>query len=165
MSETTEIRERPLSRWVAVGAIVGGLGVILGAFGAHGIEDRLIAVHGTEPKTVAGFAMPAAHKYLRDYRTGAMYHLVHAAALVGVGLAGSLRPRPLFDLAGWSFLGGVLLFSGALYALAWTGVKAFGAVAPVGGTLLIVGWGAFVAGAWGRRPDGPTSRSGVADTR
>jgi uncharacterized membrane protein YgdD (TMEM256/DUF423 family) len=105
---------------IRIGAALGFLGVALGAFGAHGLRDRL------------------APGMLEVYRTGVLYHLLHAVALLAVGLGADrlARPRAVATL----FAAGVVIFSGSLYALALTGVGALGAVAPVGGLLLMAGW-------------------------
>jgi uncharacterized membrane protein YgdD (TMEM256/DUF423 family) len=105
---------------IRLGAALGFLGVALGAFGAHGLHDRI---------------SPA---MLEVYRTGVLYHLVHAVALLAVGLGAQrlARPRAVAAL----FTAGVVIFSGSLYALAVTGVGALGAITPLGGLLLMAGW-------------------------
>ena len=107
--------------------IAGALGlsaVALGAFGAHGLRARL------DP------AM------LEIYRTGALYHLIHALAVLAVALgADRLRRASLIVTL---FTAGVVVFSGSLYTLAITSVVQFGAVTPVGGVLLMAGWAAIV---------------------
>ncbi|HVZ73885.1 MAG TPA: DUF423 domain-containing protein [Polyangia bacterium] len=105
---------------IRLGAALGFLGVALGAFGAHGLKDRL------------GPGM------LDVYKTGVLYHLVHALAVLVVGLGAEkiARPRAVATL----FALGVLLFSGSLYALAITGVTTLGAITPLGGLLFMAGW-------------------------
>ena len=105
---------------LAVGALLAGLGVALGAFGAHGLEDRLA---------------PAAIAW---WQTAVEYQMWHALAMVALGL-GPLRARA----AAWLFAAGILLFSGSLYLMALTGTRALGMVTPVGGLLLIAGWAAL----------------------
>ena len=108
-----------------LGAIFGFLGVAAGAFGAHGLRGRLAA------------------DLLEVFETGARYQLIHALALVGVGLArGRFAARPL-AIAGASFAIGIVLFSGSLYALALSGVRLWGAVTPLGGVGFLVGWTAL----------------------
>jgi uncharacterized membrane protein YgdD (TMEM256/DUF423 family) len=101
-------------------AALGFLGVALGAFGAHGLRDRL------------------APQMLEVYRTGVLYHLIHALALlaVAVGADRIARPRAVAAL----FTAGVALFSGSLYALALTGMRGLGAITPLGGLLFMAGW-------------------------
>ena len=109
--------------WIRIGAVIGGLGVIAGAFGAHGLEGKLDS------------------RALEVFETAAKYQMYHAPALLAVGLL-TLQGRRgrMLDLAGWSFLVGVLIFSGTLYALAFTGIRWLGAITPIGGLGLIAGW-------------------------
>ena len=106
--------------WVVVGAVWGFLGVALGAFGAHGLKAR------------------ASEQALAWWQTGALYHLVHALAIVAVGLLKAQTGRG--DGAGWAFLLGCLLFSGTLYAMALGGPRWLGAVTPLGGLGMLAGW-------------------------
>ena len=105
---------------VRLAAVLGFLGVVLGAFGAHGLRDRI----GPE--------------MLEVYRTGVLYHLLHAVALLAVALGAERLARPRAVAALWT--AGIVIFSGSLYALAITGATALGAVAPLGGLLLMAGW-------------------------
>ena len=107
--------------------LAGALGfsaVAFGAFGAHGLRGRL---------------SPA---MLDVYRTGALYHLVHAVAALAVALAGERLRRGRLILT--LFTTGIVVFAGSLYALAITGIGVLGAVTPLGGLLLLAAW-AFVA--------------------
>lgn len=112
-------------RFVLIGAVCGFLAVALGAFAAHGLREQL------DPGL------------LQAFRTGVDYQATHALALVLVGLLGRDGRRPLLAVAGWSFAGGILLFSGSLYLLALSGVRWLGAVTPFGGVAFLVGWGAL----------------------
>ena len=108
-------------------AMAGTLGltaVMLGAFGAHGLRDRL------------GAAM------IEVYRTGVLYHLVHALAVLAVALGADRLRRP--RLVAGLFCAGIVVFSGTLYLLAITGMTWLGAVTPVGGLLLMAGWAAVL---------------------
>ena len=102
-------------------ALLGALGVVAGAFGAHALR---------------GHFDPAA---LAVFETAARYHLLHALAAVFAADRGE-RGAPSARLAAALLLVGVALFSGSLYALALTGVRAWGAVTPLGGVALIGGW-------------------------
>lgn len=135
--------------WVVTGAIVAGLAVVLGAFGAHGAEAVLLEVHqSAEPKTIAGMDVPASYKYLQDYRTAAAYQMTHAVAIILVGLLGRRGKARIFGhAAAGCFLAGILLFCGSLYVIALTGLTWFGRVAPIGGLLFIVGWLLFATAA------------------
>ena len=122
------------NRWLAAGAILAGIGVAAGAFGAHALGDRL-------PPDL-----------LDVFETGVRYHLVHALALLVVGLALELRPHRLWDAAGWLFSGGILVFAGSLYALALTGVRWLGAITPIGGVCFLAGWVVVALAALRSRP-------------
>ncbi|MGQ4277095.1 DUF423 domain-containing protein [Pseudidiomarina sp. E22-M8] len=106
-----------------LGAINMALGVILGAFGAHGLKDKL------SPEMLAVF------------QTGVQYQIYHALGLLLV--AALLLPYPQatgLRTGGWLLLAGIILFSGSLYLLALTGAKFFGPVTPIGGVCFIIGW-------------------------
>ena len=112
--------------------------MIAGAFGAHGLEGKLDS---------KGFEV---------FETAARYQMYHAPALLAVGLLGLLgRGGGAVNLAGWSFLVGVLVFSGTLYGLAFGGPRWLGAITPLGGLGLILGWFAL-AFAGGRPTSSPT---------
>lgn len=116
---------------LAAAALLLALGVVLGAFGAHGLKTRL------DPPLLA------------VWQTAVQYHLVHGLGMLLVGIAAGGAAR--YRLAVWSaaLLGaGILLFSGSLYLLALTGQGALGAVAPLGGACFILGWLLFAAAAW-----------------
>lgn len=117
--------------------------VVLGAFGAHGIEGRLKTLYGDEVKTVAGHEMPATYKYLRDFNTAAEYHMTHALGLLALGLASGTQPRKIHRISAWCFIGGIVVFSGSLYVLVLTGQRWLGAITPIGGVLMIAAWIAF----------------------
>lgn len=120
---TSEVTSNAGARALVRAACVAmALGVGLGAFGAHGLRDRL------------------APDLLAIYETGVRYHLVHGlAALVAALAPGGLDPRRS-RRAGWGFVLGIGLFSGSLYVLALTGVRWLGAVTPLGGVTWIAAW-------------------------
>ena len=120
--------------FLGVGAVSAGLAVALGAFAAHGLRARL---------------SPEA---LQTFETGARYHMYHALALLAVAWALTRWPGPAVHAAGWLFIAGTVLFSGSLYLLATTGVRALGAITPLGGFAFILGWLALAWGAWSARP-------------
>ena len=116
------------SRLLRLGAILGGIGVALGAFGAHGLRSVVT------PDRLAVF------------ETGVRYQLVHALAIIAAAWAAHAVPETRAPrLAGALFAAGVVLFSGSLYALVGTGVTAWGAVTPLGGVAFIAGWIALAA--------------------
>ncbi|GAE26836.1 hypothetical protein JCM9140_2940 [Halalkalibacter wakoensis JCM 9140] len=108
--------------FILIGSIIMGLSVAIGAFGAHGLEPRL-----TE-------------RMMKNYQTGVQYHMVHGLAILAVGIIALKYQLPGLNGAGWSFLIGILLFSGSLYAMALTGITKLGAITPIGGLAFIVGW-------------------------
>lgn len=128
------------SWWFVLGAVLGGLAVVTGAFGAHGLPAHLQALYAGEMKLVNGEEVLAWKKYLADFKTAAEYQMYHAAALCLVGLLGAPRCERSRRIAGWSFLLGTVLFSGSLYALVLTKQTWLGAITPIGGTLFIIGW-------------------------
>ena len=139
----------PSSRfWLVSGSILAGLAVVLGALAAHGLDGYLQSIYSaTDMRTVAGFSVPAAWKYLQDFKTAAEYQLAHSLALLVVGLLARDGSRRSLAIAGWSFLGGIALFSGSLYVLAVTGIKVLGAITPIGGVLFLIGWSSLAVAA------------------
>ena len=109
--------------WVRWGSLVMLLGVALGAFGAHGLNERL---------------SPDAKQL---YHTAVFYHLIHGLGLLCVGWLVTIKPMDaMVRYAGWAFVSGIFLFSGSLYLLSLTGVKKLGMITPLGGVALLVGW-------------------------
>ncbi len=112
-------------------SVFGGLAVALGAFGAHALRARLTA------------------SLLETFETGVRYHFYHAIALVLVVVALDRWPKSnLPTLAGWLFVIGIVIFSGSLYALAFTGIRWLGAITPIGGVAFIAGWVCLALAAW-----------------
>ena len=107
------------------GALFGLLGVALGAFGAHGLKDRLTPGE------------------LTVLETGVRYQMYHALAILLVAVLLSRGPSQGQTVAGWAYLVGILVFSGSLYLMVLTGHRWLGAVTPVGGLAFLVGWGAL----------------------
>ena len=116
--------ERSPMNWSAIAAVLLALAVGLGAFGAHGLRDRF-----------------------DEYRMGVwekavFYHFVHALGMLIVSViarAGALSKSGA-EWVCWLLLAGMLIFSGSLYVLAWSGVRMLGAITPVGGTAFILAW-------------------------
>jgi uncharacterized membrane protein YgdD (TMEM256/DUF423 family) len=119
--------------WLAAASVGGFMSVAAGAAAAH---------------LAGGAARPA-----ELLRTGALYGLAHAAALLAVAALAGRNDRPgiLLIIAGWSFVAGLFLFSLSLFALALTGYAGFGLVTPFGGAALLAGWAALGLHAWRRR--------------
>jgi len=112
--------------FLLLGALAGFTGVALGAFGAHALRARL------SPEMLAVF------------ETGVRYQMYHAAAILVVALAMARSSGWLMSAAGWSFVVGIVLFSGSLYLLAWTGTTRFGMITPIGGLAFLAGWTCLV---------------------
>jgi uncharacterized membrane protein YgdD (TMEM256/DUF423 family) len=111
-------------RFAVLGAVSGFIAVAAGAFGAHGLKQRLDA------------------DLLAIFETGVRYQMFHALALFAVAwlcTRGEAAAR-WAGRAGWAFTGGTLVFSGTLYVLAISGVKWLGAITPLGGLALLAGW-------------------------
>jgi len=106
---------------IAVGAINGGIAVAAGAFGAHGLRDK-ISQHSLEV-----------------YETAVRYQMFHALAMILCAVVATSGART----AGWLFQAGIILFSGSLYLLALTETKWLGAITPVGGLSFLAGWAAL----------------------
>lgn len=105
------------------GSVLGLLGVAIGAFGAHALKGMLEAAGRAD-----------------TFETGVRYLFYHAIALVLVGILSKEFPGNTIYWSGNTFLLGTLIFSGSLFLICFTGINVFGAVAPIGGTLLIIGW-------------------------
>jgi len=130
--------------WLRVGALMGFLAVVFGAFAAHGLEKPLLKLYGEQTKEVLGTEIPAAHKYIADFKTAAEYQMYHALAILAVALLPASVSRRNVNIAGWSFLLGIVLFSGSLYVLVLTGQTKLGMITPIGGVFFLIGWVAFI---------------------
>lgn len=116
--------------FLVLGALTAGMAVALGAFAAHGL-----APHVTPER-------------LQTFETGVRYQMYHALALLMTGWMLFSRPSIRLKYAGWAFVGGIGLFSGSLYVLVLANAPHWGAVAPLGGTLWIIGWGLLAWELW-----------------
>ena len=120
------------ARSVAVtGAVFAGLAVAIGAFGAHGLEDRV------------------APERLATFEVGARYHMYHALGLFLVAWSRGVLKDALTLWVARLFVAGIVVFSGSLYALVLTDTGWLGAITPIGGVCFIAGWGTLAA-AWYR---------------
>ena len=114
-----------MSIWIKLGGIFGGLGVMLGAFGAHSLKGRLV------------------EQSLQTFQTGVLYQFIHSLALILVGLLSMHfvdEHQKQVERAGFFFVAGIVLFSGSLYSLALGGPKFLGPITPLGGLCFIIGW-------------------------
>lgn len=105
-----------------LGSLFAFIAVAAGAFGAHALRQKLNA------------------DLLSIFEVGVRYQMYHALALLCVGFANGMFPHPLISVAGWLFVAGIIIFSGSLYLLALSGIRTWGAITPIGGTLMLIGW-------------------------
>jgi uncharacterized membrane protein YgdD (TMEM256/DUF423 family) len=118
----------------SIGCAFGFVGVALGAFAAHALKARI------------------APEQLATFEVGVRYQLIHALALLAVAWALTRWPGKWVQASGWSFIIGTLLFSGSLYALSLSGVRALGIVTPIGGIALLAGWLCLAWAPWRKAP-------------
>ena len=104
------------------GSIFAALSVVSGAFGAHALKGRISA------------------EMLATFEVAVRYQIYHALGLIAVSWAFSQWNSQLISIAGWLFVGGILVFSGSLYILSLAGIRWLGAITPIGGLALIIGW-------------------------
>jgi uncharacterized membrane protein YgdD (TMEM256/DUF423 family) len=110
--------------WIKIITLSGALSVAMGAFAAHGLDGSL------------------SPRLMDTFRTAVLYQFLHSLALLGIiGLPEQLLYSGRQLWVARSFLAGIILFSGSLYALVFTGISALGIITPLGGTAFIVGWG------------------------
>jgi uncharacterized membrane protein YgdD (TMEM256/DUF423 family) len=110
-------------------SISGFLAVAIGAFGAHGLKQKI------------------SEEMMAVYQTGVQYHFYHTLALLGVGILLQQFPQSLaLKVSGWGMLLGMLVFSGSLYLLVLSGTRWLGAITPIGGLALLVAWLALAVG-------------------
>lgn len=101
-----------------------------GAFGAHALKQKLNA------------------DMLIVFETAARYQMYHALAIFAAVWISTLAPGIFAPLSGWLFVAGIVIFSGSLYLLAITGIRQFGAITPIGGLFLLIGWLCLAIAAW-----------------
>ena len=117
--------------FITLASLSGMLAVIFGAFGAHALKGKLD------------------DQALKVFETAVQYHFYHTFALLVVGAIALNQPQTvLLKSSGWSFVIGILVFSGSLYLLSLTGVRWLGAITPLGGLALIAGWACLAATGW-----------------
>lgn len=110
-------------KWLLVlGALMGFISVAAGAFGAHALKQKLD------------------QEMLAIFEVGSRYQMYHALAMCVAAWASTVTPGIWAPLSGWLFFAGALIFSGSLYALSLTGIRLLGAITPIGGVILLIGW-------------------------
>jgi len=109
-----------------IAGIIGFLSVLLGASGKHALQDQMDT------------------KFYSAFETGLRYHQIHGVVLLALALGalalGDSKQAKGLQLAGFIILGGILVFSGSLYCMAFLGIEGLGRFTPVGGVLLMLGW-------------------------
>ena len=118
---------------ISIAAIFGLISVIAGAAGTHALRDTLDA------------------GALRTFETAARFQMYHALALLAVGILSLRWQTRILTISAYLFTLGILLFSGSLYILALSGIGIFGAIAPIGGISLMVGWATLAYAAFRAR--------------
>ena len=113
-----------------IGAVSAFIGIAAGAFGAHGLRERI------------------APEMLDAFEVGVRYQMYHALALLATGWAASRYGGTAVVTAGWLFVVGTVLFSGSLYALSLSGIRWLGAITPFGGAAFLGGWALLAWGVW-----------------
>ena len=108
--------------WIVTGALLAGVAIGLGAFGAHGLKNRIT------------------FDYLTVFETGVKYQIYHALGLMLIGILAFHFPSEPLYIPCVFLITGICLFSGSLYVLSITGIKWIGAVTPFGGLSFIIGW-------------------------
>lgn len=111
--------------FIIAGAVNAAIAVMLGAFGAHALKEKL------------------SEKYLAIWETAVQYQMFHALGLIAIGILASsslLGPITQLSWAGNLLLAGIIIFSGSLYILSLTGIGVLGAITPIGGVAFIIGW-------------------------
>ena len=108
--------------WIITGSLLAALSVLVGAFGAHGLKSRV----------------STADLYI--FETGVKYQMYHALGLILIGFIGFHYRQEILTIPAYLLLTGAIIFSGSLYILVLTNIRWFGAVTPVGGICLVLGW-------------------------
>jgi len=116
--------------FVGLGSGLAFIAVALGAFGTHGLRDRLSSAN------------------LQIWQTGVQYHMIHAVGLILIGILHSQIDSKAVTRSGWLLYYGILIFSGSLYVLALTDIRWIGAITPLGGVCFLAGWGSLAYTMW-----------------
>ena len=113
---------------LALGAVLAGMAVAIGAFGAHMLRPRL------------------SERMMEVFETGVRYHMFHSLALLFSGWALTQFELGIFRKAALAFVAGIVIFSGSLYVLALSDIRWLGAMTPIGGVFFLTGWGCLAMG-------------------
>ena len=105
-----------------IGSLFAALSVLLGAFGAHGLKNRL------------------SMEDLAIFETAVRYQMYHALGILLMGVASFYLTEKLVSIPAYFLILGIIIFSGSLFLLVFTNLRWFGAITPIGGLCLIIGW-------------------------
>ena len=108
--------------FLLLGAILAFTAVAAGAFGAHALKQKLNS------------------DMLNAFEVGVRYQMYHALVLILIAILYSIHPNGIMSASGWTLFAGTCIFSGSLYALAISGIRVLGAITPIGGVFLLIGW-------------------------
>ena len=108
--------------WIIYGSLFSFLAIVIGAFGAHGLKN-ILDDYGKE-----------------IFQKGVFYHFIHAISLILIAIISNQYNGINLSVSAYSFIFGIIIFSGSLYVLAITNIKWFGAITPIGGIAFIIGW-------------------------
>ncbi len=145
--------------WIALGASLAGFSVIMGAFGAHGVERVFDANYTTriqnqessdneKVKTREEYV----EKHMESWNTASRYMTYHALGIIFIGMLFGQSPAARLQFSATCFVIGIILFSGLLYALTFTDIKMLGMIVPMGGTAFILGWLVLAFSVWNHKP-------------
>jgi len=121
-------------KWLFFAAAFGGTAIIFGAFGAHLLKNYI------------------APELLDTYKTGTSYHMFQVCGFLALAVMPTGTSKLKIQIAGTCFTLGTILFSGSLYLLSLLSLKWIGAITPIGGTLLIIGWASTALAAIDSKP-------------
>ena len=129
LMKTEKLRFATVAKpYLITGALLAGLSVVLGAFGAHGLKSVLTA------------------QQLNTFEIGVRYQMYHALALLILPALSGVVSSTWANRVAFCFVTGTVLFSGSLYALGISSIKWFGPITPLGGMFFIIGWVSLVIG-------------------
>ena len=111
-----------MKTWLIIGALLAGLSVLVGAFGAHGLKSRVTPLD------------------LGIFETGVKYQMYHSLGLILIGIIGFFFRHDILTIPAILLFFGTIIFSGSLYLIVLTNLRWLGAVTPIGGIFLVLGW-------------------------
>lgn len=128
----------PSRRWFVCGALFAAIGVMNGAYAAHGLADRIAPMYED---------LQVLARRLEQYETGVRYQMYQSFGLIALGLVAEGKRSPWWRAAGFAFVASIVLFSGMLYLLVAINQPRLGMIVPIGGVAAVIGWSALALGA------------------